>query len=88
MNWDGPVYMVMIWITRLIQFLTGMGCFLFITVFTLALETTQLPIRWVPTALSLGVKKSTGAYDLLSVQCLGLEYIGALHSFPIHHGRR
>jgi len=39
-----------------IQFPAGVGIFLFITVFRLALGPTQ-PIQWVTGALFLGVKK-------------------------------
>jgi hypothetical protein len=35
----------------------GLGIFLFTTVSRTALGPTQLPIRWVPGALSLGVKR-------------------------------
>jgi hypothetical protein len=37
--------------------LRGLGIFLFITVSRTALGPTQLPIQWVPGALSLGVKR-------------------------------
>jgi hypothetical protein len=35
----------------------GLGIFLFTTASRTALEPTQLPIQWVPVALSLGVKR-------------------------------
>jgi hypothetical protein len=37
----------------------GMGIFLFTTASRPALGPTQLPIQWVPGALSLGVKRQT-----------------------------
>jgi hypothetical protein len=40
-----------------VQFLAGAGFFLFNTASRLALGPTQLPIKWVLGALSLGVKQ-------------------------------